>query len=1366
VWPPNPRVEIQLDGVWVDITRDVRVEEVLAIQRGRADEAARADPSSLSLLLNNRHGRYSPRNPLGPYYGQLGRNTPLRVRVGELPEEGAVILRDTFSRTVSPDGWGTADTGQPWTVFADGATNDVWVGTGAGRMEVGTIGSMPGARTPEMPADVDARWSFSLSQIPRGDMPGAYFCNLEFRRQVIGGVLHTMRAIVSVRVFSGTPDARCRVSAHINTYRGATSANLTPIDYVAEGVTYAAGEELTARVLAVGPSVKFKVWATGEAEPEAWIAQGWVEDIVGPGAMEFLTMVHTQANLTALPAVTSFRDITIREPVAPSSALRFSGEVSSWPSRWDLSDSDVWVPIAAAGIGRRLGQGAKPLRSTLRRVLPTYRPLAYWPMEDGAQAVQAAEGTDGAVGPLTTSGLVFADEDSLPTSEALPTVRPGARIRSGPIRALTTGSWQADMLVRMGEPTEATTNQTLLDITSSTVRVVVTGRRFSDGRPIVAAYTYDLDGNLLGTQSLYTDQTTAPLIYGQWVRLRVLAWSGSPCTTRVDFIDSGEAFRGAQHTYTYSPGVGTPARVDTTFGDLGDLAVGHITVWGARYSLAYYYPFAGFAGESTAARLSRLGTSERVPILVVGDASTPLGTEPAGTLLDGVGSATDADLGVPGEPRDHLGLSYRARTTLYNQAPAITLDYQAGTIFDPVEPQDDDQATRNDVEVKRSAGSSYQAVDEDGPLGVNRVGRYDESVTLSLWRDDQVAAQAGWRLHLGTVDELRWPTIHLNLANTRMRPLIPALLALDAGDRIRILNPPHWTQATHLDLIVQGYEERIGVYAWDLTLTCTPASAWTVGVVPEQDPPPPPVAAASSVVHDAATTVTAAATLPGDVLIVAQLWDWIDGTGMATSPTCPTLGAWELLVSVPPPPGEGPHVRVWATTVATAGAHTITVPVAIPQGSNNQVQMWLVRGADQGALVAAGNSSYAVDPSDHHHAPSVTMPGPGLLVCGWLTTSSNAVYTPPPGMTRALADQVGTSSAAMPAYQAVPAAGATGVRTATVAPATEGTRLYGAYTVGAPMSLPTLPTADPDRVDTAGSALAAPVSATDTLLDVATTQGPPWITTVGQPDDFPVDVVLGGEVVRVTGIAAGSPALAGAGAATTSPGTAYVAPSVTAPGDSLLVCAWTTFTAASGTFTPPGSMTAVGTTSGTWSVCVAATEAIAAGVTGTRTLTGPNSAWSATSVAARGASGAPVVEQVLSHRGGLGEDVTLTTAPAAAGWWLLAVHAWDWVPGDPPLPGAPSGGGWQEVAVSGAPQDTTSHTRVWARRVLADGPQTVTFGGNPNVDDNHVHLFVLSGVAPNVSGQAFTVARSINNIAKGHAAGTDVRLAQPLIVAL
>jgi hypothetical protein len=78
-FPLQVRAELQLGGEWVDISARVRQTSDVAITRGRPDEASTADASVCTLTLDNTDGRFSPRNPNSPYFGQLARNTPLRV---------------------------------------------------------------------------------------------------------------------------------------------------------------------------------------------------------------------------------------------------------------------------------------------------------------------------------------------------------------------------------------------------------------------------------------------------------------------------------------------------------------------------------------------------------------------------------------------------------------------------------------------------------------------------------------------------------------------------------------------------------------------------------------------------------------------------------------------------------------------------------------------------------------------------------------------------------------------------------------------------------------------------------------------------------------------------------------------------------------------------------------------------------------------------------------------------------------------------------------------------------------------------------------------------------------------------------------
>lgn len=87
VFPQTPRalaVELYLNGAWTAITSDVYQRDGIKMTRGKTDESGRTPPTACSLTVNNRLGKYSPHNPLGTYYGQIGRNTPARVRLNDL----------------------------------------------------------------------------------------------------------------------------------------------------------------------------------------------------------------------------------------------------------------------------------------------------------------------------------------------------------------------------------------------------------------------------------------------------------------------------------------------------------------------------------------------------------------------------------------------------------------------------------------------------------------------------------------------------------------------------------------------------------------------------------------------------------------------------------------------------------------------------------------------------------------------------------------------------------------------------------------------------------------------------------------------------------------------------------------------------------------------------------------------------------------------------------------------------------------------------------------------------------------------------------------------------------------------------------
>ena len=67
------------NDVWTNISQYVYYRDRVRVTRGRPDETTQPQPQSATLTLNNRDGRFSPRNPTGFWYGLIGRNTPIRI---------------------------------------------------------------------------------------------------------------------------------------------------------------------------------------------------------------------------------------------------------------------------------------------------------------------------------------------------------------------------------------------------------------------------------------------------------------------------------------------------------------------------------------------------------------------------------------------------------------------------------------------------------------------------------------------------------------------------------------------------------------------------------------------------------------------------------------------------------------------------------------------------------------------------------------------------------------------------------------------------------------------------------------------------------------------------------------------------------------------------------------------------------------------------------------------------------------------------------------------------------------------------------------------------------------------------------------
>jgi len=145
--PVDPIFEMKIDGTWVDITADIRLNSAdsgggINIERGIPNEGNQAEPTQLDFVLNNRHGDYSPENPYSVNYGKLGRNQPVRV--------GLSRRRDEFDRTEA-DSWGRLPDrvtpeletvlGERWNITGTSSAFDVTPGAGTIQAATGFRGA-------------------------------------------------------------------------------------------------------------------------------------------------------------------------------------------------------------------------------------------------------------------------------------------------------------------------------------------------------------------------------------------------------------------------------------------------------------------------------------------------------------------------------------------------------------------------------------------------------------------------------------------------------------------------------------------------------------------------------------------------------------------------------------------------------------------------------------------------------------------------------------------------------------------------------------------------------------------------------------------------------------------------------------------------------------------------------------------------------------------------------------------------------------------------------------------------------------------------------------------------------------------------
>lgn len=564
------------------------------------------------------------------------------------------------------------------------------------------------------------------------------------------------------------------------------------------------------------------------------------------------------------------KNTPIRASVDPGSGevARMEMFVTEWPSRSDRSLSDVTVPITCAGILRRLGQGAV-LKSALRRVFDAAAtsPTAYWPLEDGDLVTVGASGlvggaptseivSPGVFGglPIGASGAAAGVDFSGGGSLSLPTGQTVAASPSG---------WEFECVVAFDVLPTLTVGQCKAIALASSTGVAASmgfGLKNSGGLIYWSDFIYDASGSGANVALTTLGQVEA----GRTYHVRMVGHQEGAGLRLTVYVDGVSEFDDGFDATLLMPGT---ILLNTSYDPTNTALVAntpfiaHAAFWNAARTTTptTYLAGDGYAGEMAHERIARLCAEEGVTFTNSASISPTMGPQRPETFLNLLREAEAVDAGILYERG--FGLGYQSRSERHNAPVAFTLDFDQGHISINPEHADDDQLTRNRWTVKRVNGSDATIEDAEH-IAAN--GLYDDSVDLNVETDDQCAQEASWRVHLGTVEEERWPRFDINFASAGGRTLIPDWMALSFGPRINVNNPPDMYSPDPVDAFVEGREEKWDPVNWDAAIFTTPARPYDIHVVGDTTDNRGRVDAANSTVSvDAtagATTISVAST--------------------------------------------------------------------------------------------------------------------------------------------------------------------------------------------------------------------------------------------------------------------------------------------------------------------------------------------------------------------------------------------------------------------------------------------------------------------------------------------------------------------------
>jgi hypothetical protein len=821
-----------------DHTRPRLLNQTIRVVNGRRDESNLADPGTIDVLLGNGDLALTPRNPSSPYYPGLRQGTPLRVQVqAGLPY--LLLTGLTGSRASTPDNAALDITGDiagavqflcPVAVGPFASTYKVLAKWATGQRSYRFLWGDNGTARWRWSADGTNELEAQTSlPVPR---PEAGWLTVAWELDVSNG------------------------GNNITTWY---VGRVTLDELLADKTAYTFGDPwVNSGTTSIHPGTAVLDLGdnTGSGFPaypggigRFQLRSGTLSGTVVANLDNTGLAAGASGTTDSAGRVWSFTGATItdRRP-------RFCGRVDKVGADWTQVDEAnplmptiAHVKVSASGVLERLAQGDAIGSALARHVsAPSRRDnlISAWLFEDGSDATQAANVVSGAA-PMNVRGdFTFGGDTSYNAVTQQMTVASGENaLMTAPIPEIPQVAgvnWQVAKFFRIDEPETSPTATGLMAVSSNgevakwlltinDTQISIAGQNIDGGTVVLD--TIPSDSRFFDTEAMIVLEVTDDGANVDWAVTLI------PIPLGLQFATSG--------TYAGNTGIATHYKNSAT-GPPSGMSQGPVIVT-TNQPIGWLAPAdTAFVGEPAAQRVHRLcqeynilavvdgpyggaGPTSWKPIVAAG--GTPMGPQRPAKLLDLFDECATADHGILGEQRGSLGLFYRSGQSMLGQPTRLSLQRAKPKrqVIDPFEEVDDDLRTVNDVTASRVDGSSYRI--EDPQIAAGVVERYQQPVEVNVDSDLRLPSQAGWRYHLGTWPEPRFPQVWTDVAKDA--DLVEDVLGFGVGDRLEVSDPP--PGCPPVDQLADGIVEELERFQWRMGINGHPARPWDTAIVDDDD---------------------------------------------------------------------------------------------------------------------------------------------------------------------------------------------------------------------------------------------------------------------------------------------------------------------------------------------------------------------------------------------------------------------------------------------------------------------------------------------------------------------------------------------------